>query len=156
MKSTLMLSGCTLALLLSACAREDMASYVIGGDQHHSLSLLRETYPWSSGWDMKLVTTNAPNCLRRHALKEAGEADFKVELFRPEDGVFILHQDGNWYVTEMQKCQLQQYKSPPPAPGELVGSFEEKDGALVFIDASAATTANAASRANRPRPGAAR
>lgn len=127
---------CAAALLLGGCAREEAASYTIEGDQRHSLSLLRETYPWSSGWDMKLVTTNAPKCLRRHALKEAPEADFKVELFRPENGVFILRQGDNWYVTEMGKCQLQQFKTPPPAPGERIGAFVEKNGELAFVDPS--------------------
>ena len=136
MKTTLMLSACAAALLLSACAREEAASYLVGGDQRHSLSLLRETYPWSSGWDMKLVTTNSPNCLRRHPLKEADDTDFKVELFRPEEGVFILRQADNWYVTEMGKCQLQQFKAPPPVPGERIGQFVEKDGALAFVDAA--------------------
>lgn len=127
---------CLTALLLGGCARQEAASYTIGDDQNHSLSLLRETYPWSSGWDMKLVTTNSPNCLRRHALLEAPEADFKVELYRPEEGVFILRQGDNWYVTEMGRCQLQQFKTPPPAPGEHIGEFVERKGVLTFVDPS--------------------
>lgn len=127
---------CMAALLLAGCARQEVASYSISGDQNHSLSLLRETYPWSSGWEMKLVTTNSPACLRRHALKEAPEADFKVELYRPEPDVFILHQGDNWYVTEMAKCQLQQFKTKPPVPGERIGEFIEQKGELTFVDAS--------------------
>ncbi len=135
-RKSMTILACTAALLLSACAREEAASYTIDGDQNHSLSLLREIYPWSSGWEVKLVTTNSPACLRRHPLLETPETDFRVELFRPEEGVFILRQGDNWYVTEMGQCRFQQFKAPPPAPGGRMGEFVERKGKLVFVDAS--------------------
>lgn len=129
-----------LALLCTACAREDAASYSPDGDQRHSISLLRETYPWSDAWTLKLVTTHSPECLRRHALKDAALKKFQVEVYKPQDNVFILHQGEHWYVTEMGKCQLQEFKDPPPFPGEPVGSFVERKKSLVFIDEAGKAT----------------
>ncbi|MBP9219292.1 MAG: hypothetical protein KBD39_04155 [Sterolibacterium sp.] len=123
-----------LAVLVTGCAREDAASYNIDGDQNLGISLLRETYPWRDGWDMKLVTTHVPECLRRHALKPAPLKPFIVELFQPEKQVFILRQGSNWYVTELGQCRLQPFDTPPPAPGLRLGAFVEKNGALVFVD----------------------
>jgi hypothetical protein len=127
---------CAAALLLSACAREEAASFTIDGDPNHSLSLMRETYPWRKVWEVRLVTTHKPDCLRRHSLQRANKDAFKVELYRPEAGVFILNQDGRWYVTETRQCRLQAFEETPPAPGERLGEFAEKDGVLVFIDAT--------------------
>ncbi len=121
-------------LLTTACAREDAASYSPDDDQRHSISLLRESYPWSDAWTLKLVTTHSPECLRRHALEDAGFKKFEMEVFKPQDKVFILHQGKNWYVTEMGQCRLQKFDDPPPFPGEAVGSFVERKGTLVFVD----------------------
>lgn len=123
----------SVALALTACGREDAASYLIDGSRH-SLSLLRDKpFAWSSGWDLSLVTTNIPDCMRRNKLMHSSDKKFKVELYRTFDGAYILNQNDNWFVTEIQKCQLQKFKSPPPEPGKLLGTFEDKDGRLQFV-----------------------
>ncbi len=137
-KTTLLM--CAAALLLGGCARQGAAFYMIGGDNRHSLSLMREAYPWSSGWEVKLVTANGPRCQRRHELKDVPEEDFKVDPYEPEPEAFILNQGTNWYVTEMGKCGFQQFQVPPPAPGKLIGQFVEKNAQLVFVDASGKAT----------------
>ena len=134
MKWTIALAA--TALLLAGCGR-DSASYLIDG-RDHSLTLMREqTYFWRSDWDLALMTTRQPECMRRHPLKAApmGE-DFKVELFRSLEGGYILKQGGNWYVADTQKCRLQQYPAPPAEPGDLLGAFEVKEDRLQFTAAA--------------------
>ena len=124
------------AVLLAGCG-SDSASYLIDGPGH-SLTLLREqVYFWSSEWDLALMTTNAPECMRRHKLKAAPlVGDFKAELYRSLEGGYILKQGGNWYIADTQQCRLQQYEAPPVEPGDLVGAFEVKDGKLQFVAAA--------------------
>ena len=150
MKLVMMAMACMAALALSACGREDSASHMVEGPKH-SLSLLRDKpYFWSSGWDLVLVTTNLPDCMRRNKLDHAADTDFKVELYRTFDGAYILRHENNWYVTEMQKCALQQFKTPPPVPGDLLGSFEEKDERLQFVNAPPAATTSPGAAAMPP------
>ncbi|SMB22360.1 conserved exported protein of unknown function [Sterolibacterium denitrificans] len=132
--------------LLAACARQDAAFYSIDGDNRNSLSILREIYPWSSGWTVKLVTSNGSQCQRRHALQDVPEENFRIELYQPAGGVFILHQDKNWYVAAMADCRFQQFSEAPPAPGNLLGEFAEREKQFTFVAAGAAGAASAASR----------
>lgn len=128
-----MLSAAVLAVLLSGCGSSDSASYLIKGASH-SLSLLREKqFVWDSEWNLSLVSSNNPECMRRNKLQPVPDGEFKVELFRSLEGNYILKQGNNWYVTETQKCRLQQFQTPPREPGEQLGSFEIKDGTLQFV-----------------------
>jgi hypothetical protein len=142
--------GLGAAALLTACGSTDSASYQITGAQH-SLSMIRnQQYVWDKGWEISLVTAHSPECMRRHKLLPAPEGAFTAELFRSLEGNYILKQGNNWYVTETQKCQLQQFKQPPREPGDAVGTFNEKDGLLQFVAAPkppAAVTAPATTQA---------
>lgn len=128
-------------VLSSGCGNADSASYQIQGATH-SLSLLRsKQFAWNKDWELALVTTHNPECMRRHKLQPTPDTAFKAELFRSLEGNYILKQGNNWYVTETQKCQLQQFKVPPREPGDLLGTFDEKDGILQFVaSAKAAAT----------------
>lgn len=136
MKSAIKLVlGTATALLLAGCGSTDSASYQIHGAQH-SLSLIRnQQFAWDKGWELALVTARNPECMRRHKLQPAPEGSFQAELFRSLEGNYILKQGSNWYVTETQKCQLQQFKQPPREPGEPLGTFNEKEGMLQFVAA---------------------
>ncbi|HUY03370.1 MAG TPA: hypothetical protein VMV33_08800 [Rhodocyclaceae bacterium] len=134
MKFPTLLACAATALLLTGCGN-DSASYLINGADH-SLTLSRvQPYFWSSAWDLSLVTTHMPDCMRRHRLKPAAMDDFKVELFRTPEDRYILKQGGNWYITETEKCRLQQFQTPPAEPGERLGVFEIKEKRLQFVPA---------------------
>ena len=163
MKSAIKLAlGITTATLLTACGSTDSASYQISGAQH-SLSLIRTTqFAWDKDWELALVTAHSPECMRRHKLLPTPQGNFQAELFRSLEGNYLLKQGNNWYVTETQKCQLQQFKQPPREPGDLVGTFNEKEGLLQFVAAPKAAVATSAVPAaavpttpTEPAPGAA-
>jgi hypothetical protein len=126
--------------LLSACSSESSSYMIDGGDR--ALTLVRDKpYLWSGSWEMDLVVTNLPDCQRRHKLKNAGDGNFKLQVFRPQEGGYILHHGKRWYVVELRGCQLQAYVEPPNEPGELMGTFEARDEPVRFI-VDAAAVAN--------------
>ncbi|GAB2181391.1 hypothetical protein DLREEDagrD3_16140 [Denitratisoma sp. agr-D3] len=123
-----------LSLLgLAGCGATDGASYKIGGYREHTISVIREqNFPWSD-WDVSIVVTRQPECLRRHHVKPVSrDAVFKVELYRSLEGGYILRQGKRWYVTETRQCQLQQFQEPPVEPGDFLGTFTAADGNLRF------------------------
>ena len=125
-----------LASMLAALAgcKSESASYQIGGSRDHALTLDKnKPFLWSKAWELEVVVSNSPVCLRRHRLKDAPEADPEVVVHAPELGAFILRQGKRWYVAEMGACRLQEFPEPPPVPGDLVGTFKTKDGKLRFI-----------------------
>ncbi|MCK9284776.1 MAG: hypothetical protein M0P39_10890 [Rhodocyclaceae bacterium] len=129
---------CVLFVLwLAACGRDDSASYMVSGNRDHALSLFRTKAWYWSDWELALVVARQPECLRRHLLAVAPAAgEFKVELYRTGEGGFILHQDRNWFVAETGKCRMQAFKTPPPEPGELLGSWTDSDGGFKFVAAA--------------------
>jgi hypothetical protein len=139
--ATVLCSAC----LLSACGSADSTSYLIDGTADHALSLFRDKpFFWSDSWNLELVVTSQPDCQRRHVLKRGADGNFKMLVYRTQDGAFILKQGKRWYVTEIRKCQLQQFPEPPPEPGELVGQFEAKGVPLRFSLATPDSKAAAA------------
>ena len=127
--------GAVSAALLTACGSIESAAYMIAGAPH-SLSLTRtKTFFWSSEWELTLVTAHNPECMRRHKLQPVAGTEFKVELYRSLEGNYIVKQGNNWYVTETQKCRLQQFPTPPREPGDLLGVFEEKGDGIAFVAA---------------------
>ncbi|RTL53107.1 MAG: hypothetical protein EKK46_09510 [Rhodocyclaceae bacterium] len=121
------------ALLLTACGGGDDVSYLVGGSKTQYLSVQRErTWLWSD-WQVSVVVSRYPDCVRRHHVKNVSkDVVFKVELYRPLEGGFILHQGKRWYVADTAQCQLQQFEEPPAEPGDLLGTFAEVNGALQF------------------------
>jgi hypothetical protein len=127
------LGAAVAAVLVVAGCSSDAASYLIDGPDT-SLTLVREKpYFWSKNWELSLVATRLPECMRRHELKPATDNGFKLEVFRTLEGGYILKQDGNWYVVDLQQCRLQTFTTPPREPGDRAGAFEVKDGRLQFV-----------------------
>lgn len=122
-----------MAAVVAGCGSSDMASMPIQGSDH-SLTLVREKpYAWSAGWDLAVVVSRMPDCMRRHHLKHMGEGAFKIEVFRTEQARWILHQGKRWYIADTESCLLQQFEDKPEQPGTLVGVFSEKAGELKFV-----------------------
>lgn len=135
------------AALLGACG-DTQTAFVSDGDRDHSLSVIREQAYFSGPWQTTLIVAGLPRCQRRYALDEPAAGEFRMDVYRPGPGVFILHAgDRRWYVAELQDCGFQAYKSPPPEPGELVGSFAMRAQALAY--SARTTAANAATDASR-------
>ena len=122
---------CCLALLLAGCGDNQFAFLDNGGGQ--SLSVVREQKYILGPWTSTLVSAATPRCQKRHALEGMAEGDFLLKVYRPEQGVFILNAGPRWFVTELQNCEFQMYRTPPPFPGEAVGRFEVRNKSLEFI-----------------------
>jgi len=118
-------------LVLAACGDTQHAAYLIAGAQH-SLTLTRQQDFAGSEWNTELIVARFPDCQRRYFLTGMVGDKVKVDVYRTEPGVFILNSDKHWYVTETGTCRFEQFKVPPPAPGDLVGSFLVKDGTLDY------------------------
>lgn len=118
-------------LLLAACGDTQHAAYLISGGQH-SLTLTRGQDFIGSDWNTELVVARFPDCQRRYALTGLSGDKLKMDVYRTEPGVFILNSGKRWYVTETRTCRFEQFKEAPPAPGDLIGSFQIKDGTLEY------------------------
>lgn len=137
------------AVLLGACGDSQLA-FVTEGDPGQSLSVIREQAYLAGPWQTTLIVAGTPRCQRRYPLPGKTTRQFAMDVYRPQPGVFILKTDNHWYVTELQECGFQAYKTPPPAPGELAGRFEVGDGDLRYVPTSparSATTGTSRSRA---------
>ncbi len=121
-----------IAALAGGC-RSDSASYMINGPELSLTLIVDQNYLWDDEWQLGLLTTRQPDCMRRHNLQPAPLDGLKLDVYQAADGAYIVKQGNNWYIAETKKCQLQRFKAPPPEPGELRGSFEFKDGKLTFV-----------------------
>jgi hypothetical protein len=141
------------SLLLAACGGTQDAAYLIDGSQH-SLTLTRQQTFIGSDWTTEFVVARFPSCQRRHPLKELIGDKVKMDVYRTDPGVFILNSGKRWYVTETATCRLEQFKTPPPEPGDLIGTFQFVDGKLDYkskeekkpVAADAAASAPATAR----------
>ena len=125
-------ASAALALALAGCGSSETTSLMLDGSDT-ALTLERiKAYVWTGEWDVQLVVRRFPECQRRHSLAAMGDGAFKLEVFSPAPGAFIIKQGKHWFVTDLKSCALQEFKSPPPEPGMPVGSFVEKDGDLRF------------------------
>lgn len=118
--------------LLAACS-DQRATFEIQ-DRDRSLSLIRVTqWPWDSKAQYAIVASRMPDCMRRHALPDAG-LDSPVEIFAPGNDAWIVRQEGRMYVTETRTCEgfAPLAKAPDGGLGPLAGTFRLRSGTLVF------------------------
>ena len=121
--------------LLAACT-DLRATYEIKGSAH-ALSLIRVTgMPWEKGAKYSIVAARMPDCMRRHAMPEAG-LNAKVEVFSPGNDAWILRQEGRLFVVETRSCEgfAKLDKAPEEGLGTPVGAFEMRKDVLVFVAA---------------------
>lgn len=136
-------------LLLTACGDTQHAAYLVAGPQH-SLTLTRQQAFIGSEWETELVVARFPECQRRYPLKDLVTDAVKIDVYRTEPGVFILNSGKRWYVTETRTCRFEQFKEIPPAPGDVIGRFQFRDGMLEYK--SLETQAAAASPTSAGKP----
>lgn len=118
-------------LLLSACGNSQQAFFNIN-DRGQSLTLVRDQAYWRGPWQAALIVAGLPQCQRRYVVDGLGADKFRLDVYQPEPGVFILNAGKRWYVTELQQCGFQSYQDPPPEPGEMIGSFQVKNNTLQY------------------------
>ena len=131
-----------LALTLLAGCSDQRATFEINGGAH-SLSLIRITrFPWEKTAQYSLVAARMPDCMRKHAMPDAG-LEVKTEVFSPGNDAWIVRQGNRMYVAETRTCQgfAKLDKAPDEGLGDLVGVFEVRGGNLVFTPAPKAPPA---------------
>ena len=138
-------------LVLAGCGDTQHAAYLITSPQH-SLTLTRQQAFIGSDWEAELVVARFPDCQRRYPLPGVVNDVIKMDVYRTDPGVFILNSGKRWYVTETGNCRFEQFKTAPPAPGDLIGRFQVKDGSLEYksLEAPPATVSSAPTPATRP------
>lgn len=121
-------------LLLGACGNSQQAFFNDGRGQ--SLTLVRDQAYLKGPWQTALIVAGTPQCQRRYPMDGFGADKFRMDVYRPEPGIFILNAGTRWYVTELQHCGFQSYQLPPPEPGDMIGSFQIKNNKLQYTAAS--------------------
>lgn len=118
-------------MLLGACG-DTQTAFVSEGNADQSISVIREQAHAGGSWRSTLIVAGMPQCQRRFALQDGATDHFRIDVYRPGPGLYILNAGKRWDVVELTSCGYQTYKTPPPEPGELVGSFEMADGRLRY------------------------
>lgn len=124
-------------MLLGACG-DTQTAFVSEGNSDQSISVIREQAHAGGSWQSTLIVAGLPQCQRRFTLQDVAADRFRIDVYRPGPGLFILNAGKRWDVVELKSCSYQTYKTPPPEPGALVGSFEMVDGKLRYSAKNAA------------------
>jgi hypothetical protein len=107
---------------------------MIDGNKDHSISLLREQrYLWSAEVEQMLVPARFPTCQRRVAIEPDSKNFTEMKLYQNDTYLFVAQQGTHWWAIGTEACQVQTFKTPPADPGDLIGSFQRKDGELKFV-----------------------
>jgi hypothetical protein len=129
---------CLLFLpLLSGCTN-DGASYLEGGRQQHSISIVRENMFWEKQVNLFVVVSRLPDCQRRHFIQKANpRAHIELWLWKPGEGTYILKIGNAQYVTETRTCEGfarvdAEDVALPENPGKQLGTFGLADGVFSF------------------------
>jgi hypothetical protein len=135
MRQSLVCLAVAAVSVLAGCGG-DSASYIEGGNRDTAFSLFRDkNYP-GADWELALTLAHMPDCQRRHPLKrEPSSKSYQADLYRTPDGGYTLRSGDTWYLAQLSTCSLQEAQSPPAAPGELLGSWQEGDSEFHFSPA---------------------
>jgi hypothetical protein len=138
---TMKIRSLCLALLaapvLAGCIH-DGATYEIDNTREHVLSLIRQQpYFWDKSVDLFLVVSRMPACMRRHSIGP-GTAATRVEVYQVPSGAFIIKAGKRMYATETQTCEsfARMTDEPVEGMGQLIGTFRERKGELMFVRAT--------------------
>lgn len=126
--------------LLAGCM-SDSASYLIDGDNKHTITVLRnQDYFWKKTVDVSIVPTRLPECQESMKVRNVPR-DTEMRLYwSPEEyaePIYILDIAGDFYALGTRACKTQRFDAKPADPGAPLGVFKETAGRLVFEAAAA-------------------
>ncbi len=133
---------CALLLAPLAGCMSDSASYLIDGDNQHTITVLRnQDLFWKRTVDLRVVPTRLPECQESILIPDVPR-DAEMALFRaPEDyarPLYFLEVAGEFYALTTEGCKGRHFETSPGNPGTPLGIFVERAGRLVFEAAKAA------------------
>jgi len=123
------------ALPLAGCVN-DSASYLIGDDRKHAVTLIRaQPWFWDDKVNLSLVAARQPECYGGLDVKGIPRAA-KMGLYLAPDEyperIFILEIEGAQYALSTQSCRVQKFNEAVADKGQFLGTFEEAEGAIHF------------------------
>ncbi|MFN4021447.1 MAG: hypothetical protein ACK4JZ_01135 [Hydrogenophilus thermoluteolus] len=122
------------ALVLTGCENSATAYQIEG--REHALILVREQRLPFAAIEQFVVVSRLPVCQRRWRIQEDGTPMTPMRVYHAGDLLWALEQKGRWYLATTEDCKVQRWPNPnPQSLGPLVGSFQEKDGQVVFVAA---------------------
>lgn len=122
--------------LLGACS-DQRAAFEFGSPEH-SLTLIRiQRFFWEKTAGYSIVAAHLPECQRRHDMG-AGAADTKIEVYAPGNEAWIFRQGKRMFVVETRSCEgfARLEAEPEGGMGPLQGTFQLREGTLVFVAAA--------------------
>lgn len=130
------LALCAALLAPLAGCMSDSASYLIDGDNKHTLTVLRnQDFFWKKTVNLSVVPTRLPDCQESIKIKDVAR-DAELHLYwSPEEyaePIYILDVEGDFYAVSTRTCKTQAFKEKPANPGTPVGVFKEDGGRFVF------------------------
>ncbi|MDR2881649.1 MAG: hypothetical protein LBV29_07090 [Azoarcus sp.] len=119
--------------LLAAC--ENSATSMMVEDRNHALVLVREQpYFWSNEVVQYIIASRLPDCQRREKIHPGTVAMSPMAVYEAGYLLWALDQGGRWYLASTEECRVQPWDNPGgQPPGPIVGSFEQRNGEVVFI-----------------------
>ena len=137
---------------LAACS-DLRATCEIQGSAH-ALTLIRVIgMPWEKKAKYSLVAARMPDCMRRHALPDAG-LDARFEIHAPGNNAWIIRRNGTLHVVETRTCEgfARLDREPEGGIGPLLGTFQMRGDKLVFVAAAGAPAAPGSGTDASPKP----
>ena len=124
--------------LLSACESNNSATAMAIDGKDHALVLVREqplTF-WKDEITQYIVASRLPDCQRRVKIHPDKTRMQPVTVYEAGDLLWALYQSGQWYLASTGSCKVQDWHNPTgQPPGTAVGSFEQKNGEIIFTQA---------------------
>jgi hypothetical protein len=125
-----------LAVLLAGCV-QDTASYMIGNDRNHAITLARaQQWFWDDRVEVGVIAARQPACLGGINLKKVPRGA-ALALYRAPDEypepIFILDVEKASYAVSTLSCKVQKFPTPPDDKGQRLGVFKEVDGRLRYV-----------------------
>jgi hypothetical protein len=124
--------------VLAGCV-QDTASYVIGGERNHAITVARaQKWFWSDAVDVSIIAAHQPECLGGIDVRDVPRMTELVLHQAPDEyaePIYILTVEGDHYAVSTVSCRVQKFPQAPAETGPVLGRFAEEDGRLRFVAA---------------------